>query len=78
MKACPTVAVPLVNEPVKVVERLAPPTVKVLAVAVEFVTVPAPLNEPIVWSRELMSTVAPELISRGLLEEPNAAVIIPA
>ena len=48
VKACPVAAV--VNAPVKVVERLAPPKVSVLEVVDEFAMVPAPLNEPIVWS----------------------------
>ena len=67
-----------VKVPVKVLEILAPPTVRVLTVELEFVTVPAPLNEPIVWSLALISKKAPELISRGLAALPNAAVTTPA
>ena len=77
VRVLPVVAVPLVKVPENVVVKFAPPVVSVLAVEVEFVTVPAPLKEPIVWSRELMSTVAPALMSRGLVA-PNAAVVIPA
>ena len=50
VRMLPVVAVPFVKVPENVVVKFAPPIVRVLVVEAELVTVPAPLNDPIVWS----------------------------
>ena len=60
--------VPFWSTPLKVVEVLSAPAVRVAAAPLS-VTVPAPAREPIAWLKPLRSRVAPEATVNALAEE---------